>query len=112
MQCGSKSANWNPNITDQERQLWKEKRVSKELINWRKQVFERDYYICKCCGTTKSPFNAHHLNAWKDFPDQRYIVSNGLTLCIKCHKLFHKKYGNGGNTKQQYQEFFLLRWNG
>jgi len=109
---GILNGKWKSDMDDEKRELNKAKRNNNEVIHWRKQVFQRDHYICRCCGMKKSPFNAHHLNSWKDFPDQRYIVSNGLTLCVKCHKLFHKQYGWGNNTKEQYQEFFLLRWNG
>ena len=115
-QIGDKNPNWNPNLTNKERQRRRNARkgfiTDSKLKLWRTNVFERDHYICKCCGTKKSPFNAHHLNAWHTFPDQRYIIANGVTLCVECHKLFHKQYGSGYNTKEQYQEFFLLCYNG
>ena len=83
-----------------------------ESIQWKKEVFKRDFYICKCCGQKGHNLNAHHLNGWNWAKDQRYDLSNGLTLCENCHNLFHKHYGKGNNTKEQYQEFFLLRYNG
>jgi len=113
---GKNNPNWNPNLTDEERQIRRDARKGLisdyELKNWRKQVFERDDYTCRCCGAKKSPFNAHHLNGWNKFVDQRYDLSNGLTLCIACHKLFHKKYGSGDNTKSQYQDFVVNLYNG
>ena len=115
-QTGSKHPRWNAKLTKSIRQKQKAKRKGfvgdSDLTKWRKSVFDRDYYTCRCCGTKKSPFNVHHLNGWKPFPDERYDIPNGITLCVNCHKLFHKKYGNGNNTKEQYQEFFLLRYNG
>lgn len=30
---------------------------------------------------------AHHIRKWEDYPELRYEVSNGITLCRKCHKL-------------------------
>lgn len=110
--CGECHPNWKNNITDEERELRKKRRVDLESVQWRKQVFKRDHYTCRCCGTTKSPFNAHHLNGWKWAIDQRYDITNGITLCLNCHKLFHKRYGSGQNTKEQYREFFLLCYNG
>ena len=74
-QIGNKNPHWNPNLTDEERQMRKNERkgfiTDRELKQWRLQVFERDNYTCECCGTTKSPFNAHHLNGWKWAVDQR-----------------------------------------
>ena len=60
---------------------------------WRKYVLERDGYICRICG---SPANhAHHLLSYKDNPELRYIVSNGSSRCLACHKNEHSKEKNG-----------------
>jgi len=53
---------------------------------WRRKVFERDYYKCqlsdiKCAGKIE----AHHIKRWKDFPLLRYEVGNGITLCHYHH---------------------------
>jgi len=51
-----------------------------------------------------SRLNAHHLNGYEHFPSSRLDVNNGITLCVPCHKLFHKTYGNRNNTKEQFEE--------
>lgn len=65
-------------------------RNTPEYISWRKSVFERDGYTCRKCGA-KGFLNAHHIKQWADNPESRFEVENGLTLCEKCHKSFHRK---------------------
>lgn len=55
-----------------------------ELNTWRVQVFKRDGFKCVKCGS-KNKIQAHHLKRWKDYPDDRFNVGNGQTLCFKCH---------------------------
>lgn len=52
---------------------------------WRKQVYVRDGYTCKMCGAKKK-LEAHHIKLWAHFPELRFDVNNGITLCKKCHK--------------------------
>lgn len=49
--------------------------------------------------------NAHHLYSWKSYPLLRFDIDNGITLCKKCHINFHKKFGYGNNTKEQFIEY-------
>ena len=65
-------------------------RVSQELTEWRKQVFERDQYKCVECGQ-KGTLQAHHIKEWADYPDLRYEIDNGITLCRECHSKKHPK---------------------
>lgn len=49
---------------------------------WSKQCRDRDNYKCKisnsdCCGKIE----VHHILSWKDYPELRYEVNNGITLC-------------------------------
>ena len=72
------------------------------------QCFERDNYTCQVCDIKQVTLNAHHKNSWKHFKDQRFELTNLISLCTYCHKAFHVKYGNGKikpNTVQQYEEF-------
>ncbi len=52
---------------------------------WRNAVFERDSYICQECGQVGGRLEAHHKKPYKAFPELRYEISNGVTLCKKCH---------------------------
>lgn len=81
-----------------------------EYRDWRKSVFNRDFYTCKCCGSRNGNgkyiyLEAHHMYNWNDYPDLRYDVDNGATLCKECHTKFHIKYGKKNNTKEQFFEF-------
>ncbi|MEK4873124.1 HNH endonuclease [Niallia sp. FSL W8-1348] len=97
---GKENPNYNPDKTDEERE--KERLVEGYGI-WRTKVYERDNYTCRCCGYDKgSILTAHHLDSWDWCKEKRLDVNNGITLCKKCHKKFHDKYGYGHNTKQQF----------
>ena len=77
-----------------------------ERNKWRNKVYKRDNYTCKICGdNTGGNLNAHHINSRNLYPEQRFSVDNGITLCETCHKKFHKKYGYGNNTKKQFKDF-------
>lgn len=62
-----------------------------EYKDWRKAVFERDCYTCTWCGVRngngKSIYlEADHIESWTDYPELRYEVDNGRTLCKECHR--------------------------
>lgn len=53
---------------------------------WSLSVKKRDVWMCKintqdCSGRLES----HHILSWKDYPELRYEVSNGITLCHHHH---------------------------
>lgn len=55
---------------------------------WVKAVKDRDGWKCVECDATDR-LHAHHIKRWKDYAELRYEVSNGVTLCHKCHELAH-----------------------
>lgn len=57
----------------------------KKYKDWRKAVFVRDDYVCQSCKKRGSDLEAHHIKSWDDYPDLRYCISNGITLCKSCH---------------------------
>lgn len=56
---------------------------------WRKKVFNRDDYTCQRCDKRGGEIQAHHIKAWAKYPELRYKVSNGVTMCVACHKILH-----------------------
>jgi len=59
---------------------------------WRFAVYERDNSTCQKCGKTNLKGrgrHAHHLKDGDEFPEFRFEVSNGETLCTRCHYLTH-----------------------
>lgn len=68
-------------------------RGSTEYIAWRNGVFKRDGYTCQDCGIIGGRLEAHHILSFSNFPELRFELSNGKTLCLPCHKLT-PNYGN------------------
>ena len=103
---GENNPSYNPNLTEEERLKNRYELSGGNSRVWSKQVMKRDNYTCQICGNSPSGnLNAHHLNAWNAFPEQRFDLDNGVTLCVDCHKEFHKMYGRGGNTREQFNEY-------
>ncbi len=86
--------NWKGGIT----QGNKRGRGSKKYNDWRLAVFERDEFKCVWCY---SPIyiEADHIKRWVKYPELRYIISNGRTLCHNCHNITRRKgYEEGNNS--------------
>lgn len=102
---GESHPRWNPSLTHEERKTGRCYN-STEYFNWRFSVFKRDNFTCvKCNEESHGNIQAHHLNSWDTHIEERFSVDNGITLCIDCHKEFHRYFGYGNNTKQQFNQF-------
>ena len=104
---GSKHHNYNPFLTDVERENNRYQLFGENLISWRKEVFINDNYSCSLCGAIGGNLNAHHIDSWDWCIERRFDITNGKTLCTQCHISFHKKYGYGKNTEEQFEKFLL-----
>ena len=65
-------------------------RSSIEYRFWREAVFKRDNYTCVWCGAkstkgVKVTLNADHIKPFALFPELRFAIDNGRTLCTPCH---------------------------
>lgn len=66
-------------------------RSSPKYTRWRVRVFERDGYTCQKCGRVGGELNAHHIKPFKSHKNLRYVVENGLTVCVECHRKIHSR---------------------
>lgn len=83
---GENHWNWKGGITNEIHRI----RESSLYKQWRKDVFIRDEYTCQHCGKIGGKLNAHHIKPFSIYPDLRFDIDNGITLCEKCHKELHK----------------------
>lgn len=84
----------NPNWISDRNQLKdrnKSIRWSTEMCDWRKSVYERDNYSCVICNIRGTELNAHHIKRFCEYPELRFCVDNGITLCEEHHKSTYKK---------------------
>lgn len=72
-----------------------------EYKRWRESVFARDAYKCQKCGDDKGGnLRAHHIRPFAEFPELRFCVNNGQTLCHLCHELAHFKPDSIRNVRK------------
>jgi len=83
---------WNKGIGNKTSTI-KKLRTSPKFKIWREKVFKRDNWTCQECGQRGGKSHPHHLKRLSEYPELCYVVSNGITLCISCHKLTDT-YGN------------------
>lgn len=59
---------------------------SNESIIWARNVKKRDGWKCKMSNQDcTSKLEAHHILVYRDFPELRYEINNGITLCKYHH---------------------------
>lgn len=86
---------WRGGITKENDKI----RRSFAYKDWRRRVFERDDYTCQGCGVRGGKLNADHIRSFAWFPELRFELSNGRTLCVPCHRAT-PTYGDPVKTKQ------------
>lgn len=94
MKKGEKSNLWKGGITPINRAI----RSSLEYRLWREAIFKRDSWTCVWCYQKGGYLQADHIKRFSDYPELRFDLNNGRTLCIDCHKKTHT-YGVGRKNK-------------
>lgn len=89
---GDKHHNWQGGITPINHQI----RSSFEYRLWRESVFKRDDFTCVFCGTKGTYLHADHIKPFALYPELRFAIDNGRTLCVPCHRSTDTY---GGRTK-------------
>ena len=83
---GKNNPNWRGGVTPTIQKI----RNSKEMKEWRLHIFRRDNWTCQKCGVRSSKnkyvyIEAHHIKPFATFPELRFEITNGITLCKACH---------------------------
>lgn len=60
-------------------------------------MIRRDTH-CQVCGSLQNR-EAHHMDHAAYFPEQRFDLTNGITLCKSCHGQFHNNYKSSTREK-------------
>ena len=86
-QKGEKGSNWQGGKSEQTKII----KRSLEYRLWRESVFTRDDYTCVWCGARNGngkyiELHPDHIKPFALFPELRFSIDNGRTLCIDCHK--------------------------
>ena len=84
---GKNHWNWKGGITPANQV----QRNSKAAKAWRRAVFTRDNFTCALCGQKGGKLNAHHIMPWAKYPELRFDLDNGITLCQDCHRDVHRR---------------------
>jgi|ERR1700728_4767926 len=82
---GELSSNWvkdRTEIISNKNRHW----GSYEYTQWRTSVFTRDKFTCRIADINcEGQLQAHHILRWRDYPELRYDINNGITLCHAHH---------------------------
>lgn len=101
---GINNPSYNLELDEEDRRI---KRRIFGYKNFRDKVLERDNYTCQISGEKNCKLEVHHLNGYDNYKEARLDIDNGITLSKTIHALFHKIYGYGNNTKEQFEDFVI-----
>ena len=78
---GARHWNWKGGISPLNNKI----RNSIEYKLWHKAVLKRDNYSCRFCGKKGGRLQVDHIKPFAYFPELRFAIDNGRTLCENCH---------------------------
>lgn len=85
---GNKHYKWIEDRSKIKRQLERNNPNDKQ---WKLSVYRRDKFKCKMSNPDcKGQLEAHHILSWREYPELRYEINNGITLCRFHHPLKEK----------------------
>lgn len=99
----AKKGELNPRwIKDRTKLKISEDRRNSRNNDWVRQVKKRDDFKCKIYNKEcNGQLEVHHILSWRDYPELRYDINNGITLCHFHHP---RKYEEEKNLSPYFQE--------
>lgn len=134
-QVGELHPNWQGGLSEIRMHL------RRTVSNWKQEVLRINNYTCEITGQIGGKLQVHHLKSFNVIVDEAHKLNNieikstvsdytkdeltllenyvreqhtldsGVVLSEAIHVEFHKLYGYGYNTKEQYEEFKQTKLN-
>ena len=76
---------------------------------WRQKVLELADYTCARCEKRGGRMDAHHLYTWNNHANLRFDPKNGIALCWKCHRSFHKSCSFHDTTPEMFLAWLTMQ---
>ena len=70
-------------------------RKVKRYHKWKRDCMVRDGKTCQKCNGRSGDrsLTVHHIESYEEYPDLRVDLDNGITLCMTCHRAYHREMG-------------------
>lgn len=101
IRSGDQINTWKGGVTTVNEKI----RKSTKYLEWRMGVLKRDDYICIFCKKRGGDLHADHIKQFALYPDLRFDLNNGRTLCVPCHR---KTPTFGRLSKKKLHEKLLM----
>lgn len=92
---GENNPNWRGGKTEELKAI----KNTVAYSQWRIAVFSRDNFTCQRCGKRGGNLEPHHIMPFATYPELRFDIGNGQTLCRECHKKTESYGANSRNGK-------------